>query len=284
MSTIAKFLPKPPDQFSTQISSSTVAADALTVSLDSISGLPTEGVGQFFKKDSQGNLVSGSVEFVHWTNATGNTLTFSDTGDRGITGSDSGAQAYVADDYFEVWVSSYYVGGYGGVVEHNSTGTHTNALVTTLKATGAVVDTGTSDVTIVTPKAIADSAITTSTKTQALTNKTITPVALINTVVSYTPSASGTATLDLTTANIHKITMPAGNITIAISNEVTGQCFLVEITQDATGSRTVTWFSTIKWAGGSAPTLTTTASKRDVFGFRVTGTDTYDAFIVGQNV
>lgn len=101
---------------------------------------------------------------------------------------------------------------------------------------------------------------------------------------TYTPDAAGTATLDVSQASIHKITMPAGNITIAISNETNGQCFLIEITQDGTGSRTVTWFSTIKWAGGSAPTLTTTGNKRDTFGFRVTGTDTYDAFIVGQNV
>ena len=42
------------------------------------------------------------------------------------------------------------------MVEHNQDGTHKAALVTTLKATGAVVTTGTSDVTIVTPKALAD--------------------------------------------------------------------------------------------------------------------------------
>lgn len=115
--------------------------------------------------------------------------------------------------------------------------------------------------------------------TDVLTNKT-----MVQKVTSYTPSAAGTATLDVTTGNIHNITMPAGNITIAVSNEAVGQCFMIEILQDGTGSRTVTWFSTIKWAGGSAPTLTTTASKRDTFGFRVTGTDTYDGFVVGQNI
>ena len=104
------------------------------------------------------------------------------------------------------------------------------------------------------------------------------------TVVAYTPSAAATATLDVSAGDIHSITMPAGNITIDISNETTGQCFLIEITQDAIGSRTVTWFSTIRWSGGTAPTLTTTASKRDTFGFRVTGSNTYDGFIVGQNV
>lgn len=167
----------------------------------------------------------------------------------------------------------------GMAVEHNQTGTHKGALVTTLKATGAEINTGTEDAKIVTPKAIADSNVVITDKAQTITNK-----AIVQKVTSYTPEAAATATLNLTTGNIHSITMPEGNITIAISNEAAGQCFLVEITQDSGGSRTVTWFETIKWAGGSAPTLTTTGDKRDVFGFRVTGTDTYDGYIVGQNL
>jgi len=47
----------------------------------------------------------------------------------------------------------------GFLEEHTQTGAHSSALVTTLKATGSVVDTGTSDVTIVTPKAIADATV-----------------------------------------------------------------------------------------------------------------------------
>jgi len=115
--------------------------------------------------------------------------------------------------------------------------------------------------------------------TQTITNKNI-----VQKVTAYTPAGAATATLDVSVGGIHAITMPAGNITIAISNEAVGKCFMIEITQDGTGSRTVTWFTTIKWADGSAPTLTTTASKRDTFGFRVTGVDTYDAYIVGQNI
>lgn len=103
-------------------------------------------------------------------------------------------------------------------------------------------------------------------------------------IASYSPAAAATATCTLATYNKHYITMPAGNITIALSGETTGQCFLIAITQDGGGSRTVTWFSTIRWAGGSAPTLTTTGSKRDVFGFIVTGSATYDGFIIGQNL
>lgn len=47
----------------------------------------------------------------------------------------------------------------GVTVEHNQNGTHKSALVTSLKASGAEVDTGTEDAKIVTPKAIADSNI-----------------------------------------------------------------------------------------------------------------------------
>lgn len=103
-------------------------------------------------------------------------------------------------------------------------------------------------------------------------------------ITTYSPAAGATQTLDLSLGNIFHITMPAGNITIALSNATTGQNWMVRILQDAVGSRTVTWFSTIRWAGGAAPTLTTTASKADTFGFETTGSGTYDGFIIGQGM
>lgn len=75
-----------------------------------------------------------------------------------------------------------------------------------------------------------------------------------------------------------------GNRTIALSNAKVGQCFIIKLVQDGAGSRTVTWFTTIKWAGGVAPTLTTTLNKADVFAFIVTGSGTYDGFVIGQNI
>ena len=99
----------------------------------------------------------------------------------------------------------------------------------------------------------------------------------------YTPSAAGTAYLNLTKSSHHVITMPAGNITISVGGATNYQRFTISILQDGTGSRTVTWWATIRWAGGSAPTLTTTANKRDTFEFIRTGADTYDGFIIGQN-
>lgn len=125
-----------------------------------------------------------------------------------------------------------------------------------------------------------------------LTNKTLTTPTITNpamnatnpTAQTYAPASAGTATLDLSLSNQHEITMPAGNITIALSNATNSKVFMVSITQDGTGSRGVTWFPTIRWAGGTPPTLTTTANKRDVFGFRRTGTNTYDGFVIGQNI
>lgn len=108
--------------------------------------------------------------------------------------------------------------------------------------------------------------------------------AYVTTAQTYSPSAGGTATLDLALSNEHRITMPAGNITIDLSSPQNSQKFMISITQDSGGSRTVTWFTTIKWAGGNAPTLTTTANKRDTFGFVRTGSGTYDGFIIGLNV
>jgi hypothetical protein len=104
------------------------------------------------------------------------------------------------------------------------------------------------------------------------------------TVQTVTAASDGaTVTFDLSLGNIHTITL-GGNRTLAISNETAGQVFVIKIKQDATPPRTVTWFSTISWAGGIAPTLTATASKTDVFGFITTAADTYDGFIIGSNL
>ncbi len=101
-----------------------------------------------------------------------------------------------------------------------------------------------------------------------------------------TATDGATVTFDLDLDNIHYVTL-GGNRTLAVSNVDVGQRFAVRLKQDATGSRTVTWWSNISWPGGTTPTLTTTASKSDWFGFICTGSSggnpTFDAFVLGQN-
>lgn len=73
--------------------------------------------------------------------------------------------------------------------------------------------------------------------------------------------------------NVFTVTLAASTGTIANpTNPVDGQVIRIRITQDSTGSRTVSWGTAYDWGstGGSAntaPTLTTTASKTDILGF-----------------
>src|SRR3990167_4090176 len=94
---------------------------------------------------------------------------------------------------------------------------------------------------------------------------------------------AATITFNLATTNRHRVTL-GGNRTLALSNGTVGQTFLIRLLQDGTGTRTVTWFSTILWAGGSAPTLTTTINKADSFLFICTSAGNYDGHVIPQNI
>ena len=87
---------------------------------------------------------------------------------------------------------------------------------------------------------------------------------------------SGTAdTIDWTAGNKQRSTL-TGNCTFTFSPEPTGPCSLtLKLVQDGTGSRTVTWPADVKWPGGTAPTLTTTASAVDIVTFYYDGTAFY---------
>lgn len=122
--------------------------------------------------------------------------------------------------------------------------------------------------------------------TQSISGKTLvkpTFNASKQNIAAYTPSGAGTTTLDLSTANVHRVTMPANTQTLAISNGAVGQYFVVEII-NTTSQGALTFFTTINWVGGTAPTLTGTNGKKDTFMFLVTGTGTYDGYIVGMNI
>ncbi len=97
------------------------------------------------------------------------------------------------------------------------------------------------------------------------------------------PADGATITLDLSTSDWFAPAALGGNRTLAVSNPTTGQQFSLILLQDGAGSRTVTWFAGILWAGGSAPTLTTTANKRDVFTFKCISSGVYLGFVAGQN-
>lgn len=115
----------------------------------------------------------------------------------------------------------------------------------------------------------------------SVTSNLIVCPTFVSTITSDTDGA--TITFNLATSDWHTVTL-GGARTLALSNGTTGQQFTIALVQDATGSRTVTWFSGIKWPGGVVPTLTAAAGKADVFTFKQIGTGSYYGFVAGQNM
>lgn len=76
---------------------------------------------------------------------------------------------------------------------------------------------------------------------------------------------SPTTTIDLDTASIFVLTL-TGDTTIAFSNARNGARFTLELIQDATGGRTVTW-PTVQWPNNQPPVLSRTSGARDIFTF-----------------
>ena len=73
------------------------------------------------------------------------------------------------------------------------------------------------------------------------------------------------------TFQVCKVTL-AGNRTMAApTNPINGQFISILVIQDGTGSRTLTWNAVFEFKDDTAPTLTTTAAKGDLFVFRYSG-------------
>ena len=80
---------------------------------------------------------------------------------------------------------------------------------------------------------------------------------------------NGTITLDFASANNFEFVLDGTSTLGAPTNASGGQCGAITIRQDSTGSRTLAYNAVFNFAGGTAPTLTTTASGVDVISFYV---------------
>ena len=157
ISTISEILSSPPNNFSTTLSGN-VSSSGLTLPLNDVTGLGTEGVGVIYQKDSDGNPVTSTIEFVHWTGVSSLNLTLTDTGDRGISGSASSAQAHNSGDTFEVWTHSAYYPL--NAVTLSATQTLTNKTLTQPKIGTSIDDTNGNELVKVTATASAVNELT----------------------------------------------------------------------------------------------------------------------------
>jgi hypothetical protein len=85
-----------------------------------------------------------------------------------------------------------------------------------------------------------------------------------------------TITPDFNTGINFSVTLGGNRAMANPTNPKVGQAGSIYITQDGTGSRTLSWGANWDWAGGTAPVLSTAASARDVINYKViTATSIY---------
>lgn len=76
-------------------------------------------------------------------------------------------------------------------------------------------------------------------------------------------SSGNEVIFNMSQRNNYTLTLNENTTVLQPSSTTIGQSGSIIITQDGTGSRTAAWHADFKWAGGTAPTLTTTASAVD---------------------
>jgi hypothetical protein len=167
------------------------------------------------------------------------------------------------------WATSYTTSGTGTVVALATGATLSSPVISTIVNTGTLTLPTSTDTLV--GRATSDT----------LTNKTLTNPTVTNyTETLYTANTSTAITVDLANGTVQKLTL-TGSATITMPTASAGKSFVIILAQDATGGRTVTW-STVVWPSATAPTITSTASKKDIYSFFADGTSWYGTTI-GQN-
>ena len=122
-----------------------------------------------------------------------------------------------------------------------------------------------------------------SPSSKALTASDVADDLITSAKLNYTESTltdGSTVNWDASTQDVCKLTLGGNRTMAAPTNNTTGQFISILVIQEGTGSRTLTWNAVFEFASDTAPTLTTTASKGDVFVFRYNGSKWLE---VGRN-
>lgn len=106
------------------------------------------------------------------------------------------------------------------------------------------------------------------------------PIENVNTV---TASGSALTLVDVDVATMHRVTLTA-NCALTFPAAGAGKSFSLELVQDGTGSRTVTWPAAVLWPGGTDPTLSTAAGSVDDFAFVCFDGSNWSGFFAGAGL
>lgn len=96
----------------------------------------------------------------------------------------------------------------------------------------------------------------------------------------YSPTITltdgATISWDTATGQVATVTLGGNRTMNAPTNLVNGGFYALEIVQDGTGSRTLSWNAVFKFTGATAPTLSTGTGAKDYITFRSDGTNLYE--------
>lgn len=88
---------------------------------------------------------------------------------------------------------------------------------------------------------------------------------------------------DSVLGGIYMLTLSGTPVVLTFPTAGAGAAFSFRATQDGTGTRLITWPGVVKWAAGTAPTLTTTAARSDAFEFTCYDGTNWYGHVVGLN-
>ncbi|MGE5309544.1 MAG: hypothetical protein ACM3JF_00510 [Sphaerimonospora mesophila] len=98
-----------------------------------------------------------------------------------------------------------------------------------------------------------------------------------------TITSTASTTLNLANGNVFNVTLNVATTTFTFSGATSGKAcsFAIYLKQNATGNRAVTWPASAKWAGGTAPTISTAANAVDIVVFESIdgGTNWYGSLV-----
>jgi hypothetical protein len=178
----------------------------------------------------------------------------------------------------------------GGVVPGDNTVTTAKIAadaVTTAKIAADAVTTAKIAADAVTTAKIAADAVTTA----KILNANVTAakvdtagVAVLGTAQEYTRTHNFNGTTltdaaniswDLAENQVASVTLAGSRTLNNPTNQVDGAVYILEVKQDATGNRTLSFGANYKWPSGTAPTVTPTANKVSILTFVSDGTNMY---------
>ena len=256
----------------------TTAAQTNITSLGTLSALTVDDVAVDGKVITMTGSSSDTAVFTAGTNGT---LSI-------VTTDDSAAAANItitADGTFEADGTTITLDSSGDIVL-DADGADvifkddgTSILSFTNSSSDAVITAGVQDKDIIFKGDDGGSAVTSLTLDMSNSGAAVFSAAAYNAEATLTDAS--TISWNAITQPVAKVTLGANRTLGAASGGVAGAFVSLLIIQDGTGSRTVSFNAAYEFAEDTAPTLTTTASKGDLFVFRYNGSKWLE---VGRNL